>query len=386
MTELNVALLGHKFMGKAHSNAYRQVSRFFPGKLSFRMKVLCGKASAEELEATAHQFGWEEFDGEWERVIARKDIDVVDIATPGYLHRPMVLAAASTGKHILCEKPLANTLAEAKEMLRAVQKAGVKHYVNYNYRRVPAVAYAKRLIEEGRLGDIYRYHGAYWQDWIMDADFPLVWRLQKKYSGSGALGDIAAHASDLAQYLNSDITEVTGELTTFIKERPLPDEPSGAWGSKGSGKKKGKVTVDDDTCFLAHFKNKSIGVFQATRFAGGRRNRHAFEIHGSKGTLAWNMEQCNELQFFDRTEPSVRQGFKTILVTEADHPYVGGWWPPGHIIGYEHTFVHALFDFLTCMEKDLMPVPNFRDGVKVQAVLDAVERSAKSRWWEKVKA
>ncbi len=386
MPELNVALLGHKFMGKAHSNAYRQVSRFFPGKLSFRMKVLCGKASPEELEATARQFGWEESDGEWERVIARKDIDVVDISTPCYLHHPMVLAAAATGKQIICEKPLANTLAEAKEMLRAVQKAGVKHYVNYNYRRVPAVAFAKRLIEEGRLGLIYRYHGAYWQDWIMDEDFPLVWRLEKKYSGSGALGDIAAHASDLSQYLNSDITEVAGELTTFIKERPLADEPSGAWGSKGSGKKKGKVTVDDDACFLAHFKNKSIGVFQATRFAGGRRNYHAFEIHGSKGSLAWNMEQCNELQFFDRTEPSVRQGFKTILVTEMDHPYVGAWWPPGHIIGYEHTFVHALYDFLTCLEKDRMPVPNFRDGVKVQAVLEAVERSSKSRRWEKVKA
>ena len=386
MTELNVALLGHKFMGKAHSNAYRQVSRFFPGKLSFRMKVLCGKASADELETTARQFGWEESDGEWERVIARKDIDVVDISTPSYLHHPMVLAAAATGKHIICEKPLANTLAQAKEMLRAVQKAGVKHYVNYNYRRVPAVAYAKRLIEEGRLGEIYRYHGAYWQDWIMDADFPLVWRLEKKYSGSGALGDIAAHASDLSQYLNSDITEVAGEMTTFIKERPLAEDPSGAWGSKGAGGKKGKVTVDDDACFLAHFKNKSIGVFQATRFAGGRRNYHAFEIHGSKGSLAWNMEQCNELQFFDRTEPSIQQGFKTILVTEAAHPYVGAWWPPGHIIGYEHTFVHALYDFLTCMEKDRMPVPSFRDGTKVQAVLDAVERSSKSRRWEKVRA
>jgi predicted dehydrogenase len=385
MTELNIALIGHKFMGKAHSNAYRQVRRFFPGKLSFRMKVLCGKASAEELEATAREYGWEEADCEWKRVIERKDIDVVDISTPGYLHHPMALAAAATGKHIICEKPLANTLGEAREMLRAVQNAGVKHYVNYNYRRVPAVAFAKRLIEEGRLGKIYRYHGAYLQDWIMDADFPLVWRLEKKYAGSGALGDIAAHASDLSQYLNSDITEVVGELTTFIKERPLADEPSGAWGSKGRGGKKGKVTVDDDACFLAHFKNRSIGVFQATRFAGGRRNYNAFEIHGSKGSLAWNMEQCNKLQFFDRTDPPVRQGFRSILVTEADHPYVGAWWPPGHIIGYEHTFVHALYDFLTCLEEDRMPEPNFREGVKVQAVLDAVERSAKSRRWEKVR-
>ncbi len=384
MTELNVALIGHKFMGKAHSNAYRQVGRFFPGSLSFRMKVLCGKACTEELEATATQFGWEESDCEWERVIARDDIDVVDISTPGNLHHPMVLAAAAAGKHIICEKPLANNLKEAREMLRAVEKAGVKHYVNYNYRRVPAVAFSKRLIEEGRLGDIYRYQGAYLQDWIMDPDFPLVWRLDKKLAGSGALGDIAAHATDTAQYLNSDITDVVGELTTFIKQRPLPAEPSGAWGSKGAGKKKGKVTVDDDACFLAHFKNKSIGVFQATRFGGGRRNFNSFEIHGSKGSLAWNMEQCNELQFYDRTEPLVRQGFKRILVTEADHPYVGAWWPPGHIIGYEHTFVHALYDFLTCMEEDRMPEPSFREGVKVQAVLDAVERSAKSRRWEKV--
>jgi predicted dehydrogenase len=385
MTELNVALIGHLFMGKAHSNAYRQVSRFFDTKLKFRMKVLCGKACTDELEATARKYGWEESDCEWERVVARPDIDIVDISTPGYLHHPIALRAAQAGKHIICEKPLANTLAEAKEMLRAVEKAGVKHYVNYCYRRVPAVAFAKRLIEEGRLGEIYRYHGSYLQDWIMDPEFPLVWRLEKKYAGSGALGDIAAHATDMSQYLNSDVAEVAGALTTFIKERPLPADPSGAWGSKGAGTKKGKVTVDDDACFLAHFKNKSIGVFQATRFAGGRRNYHAFEIHGSKGSLAWNMEQCNELQFFDRTEPSVRQGFKTILVTEAEHPYVRAWWPPGHIIGYEHPFVHAFYDFLTCIEEDRVPEPSFRDGTKVQAVLDAVERSAKSRRWERVR-
>jgi len=385
MAEINVALIGHQFMGKAHSNAYRQVSRFFPGNYKLRMKVLCGKASVEELEATAQQFGWEEFDSEWERVIARKDIDVVDVSTPGYLHHPMVLAAAAAGKHIVCEKPLANTLAEAKEMLRAVEKAGVKHYVNYNYRRVPAVAYAKRLIEEGRLGDIYHYHGSYLQDWIMDPQFPRVWRLEKKYAGSGALGDIAAHASDLAQYLNSDITEVTGQMTTFIKKRPLPGTSSGAWGAKGS-KGKGKVDVDDDSNFLAQFKNGSVGVFESSRFAGGRRNANTFQIYGSKGSLAWNMERMNELEIYDRTEPAATQGFKTILATEADHPYVGAWWPPGHIIGYEHTFVHAIADFLRCLEKDRLPEPNFRDGVKVQAVLDAVERSVKSRRWEKVRS
>ena len=383
MVEINVAIIGHKFMGKAHSNAYRQLERFFPGRYKFRMKVLCGKACDAELEATARQFGWEEFDCEWERVIARKDIDVVDISTPGYLHHPMALAAAAAGKHIICEKPLASTLAESKEMLRAVEKAGVKHYVNYNYRRVPAVTYAKRLIEDGRIGDVYHYHGSYLQDWIIDPSFPLVWRLEKKYAGSGALGDIAAHASDLAQYLNADITEVVGQMTTFIKERPLPGDGSGAWGAKGKSGK-GKVTVDDDSNFLAQFKNGSIGVFESSRFAGGRRNFNNFQIYGSKGSLAWNMERMNELEVYDRTEASVNQGFKTIMVTEGDHPYVGAWWPPGHIIGYEHTFVHALWDFLSCLEEDRMPEPSFREGVKVQAVLDAVERSAKSKKWVKV--
>jgi len=384
MPEINIALIGHLFMGKAHSNAYRQVRRFFPGKLIPRMKVLCGKASKEELEATARQFGWEESDGEWRRVVERKDIDVVDVATPGYLHHPMVIAAAEAGKHILCEKPLANSLAEAKDMLRAAEKAGVKHYLNFNYRRVPAIAFAKKLIEEGRIGKVYHYHGAYLQDWIMDPDFPLVWRLEKKYAGSGALGDIGAHATDLAQFLNGDIESVTGQMTTFIKERPLPSDGAGAWGAKGKGGK-GKVTVDDDANYLAHFRNGSVGVFESSRFAGGRRNFNTFQIYGSQGSLAFNFERMNELEFFDRTEPNDRQAYKTILVTEANHPYTGAWWPPGHIIGYEHTFVHALHDFLICLEKDRLPTPNFRDGVENQAVLDAVERSAKSGHWEKIK-
>jgi predicted dehydrogenase len=383
MPEVNIALIGHMFMGKAHSNAYRQVRRFFPGKLTPRMKVLCGKASAEELEATARQFGWEEFEGDWRKVIERKDIDVVDVATPGYLHHSMVIAAAQAGKHILCEKPLANSLAEAKEMLRAVEKAGVKHYVNFNYRRVPAVAFAKKLIEEGRLGQIYHYHGAYFQDWIMDPNFPLVWRLEKKYSGSGALGDIGSHAADLAQYLNSDIEAVTGQLTTFIKERPLVGQTGGGLGAV-AGKSRGRVTVDDDANFLVRFRNGSVGVIQTSRFAN-RKNANTFEICGSKGSLAYNQERMNELEFFDRTEPAVRQGFKTIMVTEPEHPYSGAWWPAGHIIGYEHPFVHAIHDFLACLENDRMPEPSFREGVKVQAVLDAVERSNKSGRWEKVR-
>jgi predicted dehydrogenase len=218
----------------------------------------------------------------------------------------------------------------------------------------------------------------------MDPNFPLVWRLEKKFAGSGALGDIGAHAVDLAHYLNSDIQAVTSHVTTFIKERPLVGVGAGSWGAKGT-KRKGRVTVDDDANFLARFKNGSVGVFESSRFCGGRRNYNTFQVYGSKGSLAFNLERMNELEFYDRTEAAPDQGFKTILVTEGAHPYVGNWWPPGHIIGYEHTFVHAIHDFLTCMEKDKMPSPNFRDGVKNQAVLHAVEHSAKSGRWEKVK-
>ena len=384
MTEINVALIGHRFMGKAHSNAYRQVRRFFPGELVPRMKVICGRACTEELEATAAQFGWEESDCDWRRVIERDDIQVVDVSTPGYLHAPMVLAAAQAGKHIICEKPLANTLADAKAMLKAVEKAGVKHMLMHNYRKIPAVAFAKKLIEDGKIGDVYHYHGAYLQDWIMDPQFPLVWRLEKKYAGSGALGDIGSHAADLGRYLNGEINAVTGQMTTFIKERSLPSDGAGAWGAKGS-EGKGKVTVDDDANFLARFKNGSVGVFESSRFCGGRRNFNTFQIYGSKGSIAFNLERMNELEIYDCTEPPGLQGFKTINVTESVHPYVGAWWPPGHIIGYEHTFVHALHDFFTCLEEDCLPEPNFHDGVKNQAVLDAVERSAKSGRWERVK-
>lgn len=382
MPEINVALIGHRFMGKAHSNAYRQARRFFPGNLIPRMKVLCGKACNAELEETARLYGWEESDCHWERVVERKDIDMVDVSTPGYLHHPMVIAAAQAGKHVFCEKPLANSLSEAKEMLKAVEKAGVMHMINFNYRRLPAVAFAKRLIDEGKIGDVYHYHGAYLQDWIMDPEFPLVWRLEKKYAGSGALGDIGAHAADLAEFLIGEIQTVTGQLTTFIKERPLVAQ-GGSWGAKGQ-KGKGKVSVDDDANFLARFKNGGVGVFESTRFAGGRRNYNTFQVYGSKGSIAFNLERMNELEFFDRTEPSELQAFKTILVTQPEHPYVGNWWPPGHVIGYEHTFVHAISDFLTAIENDRLPEPNFRHGVRNQTVLDTIERSSKSGRWEKV--
>ena len=381
MAEVNIALIGYKFMGKAHSNAFRQVRRFFPGKLVPRLKVIRGRDPAG-LKAAAQQFGWEEIETDWERVVRRKDIDIVDVSTPGHLHHSMVLAAARAKKHVICEKPLGNTLKEAREMLAAVKRAGVLHMLMFNYRRIPAIAYARKLMRSGKLGKIYHWHGAYLQDWIMDPEFPLVWRLDRKFAGTGALGDIGAHAIDFAQYLNGNITEVIGHSTTFIKRRPVATR-QGRLKAKG-GAEKGKVTVDDDTNFLARFRNGSVGVFESSRFCGGRRNYNTFQVYGSKGSLAFNLERLNELEIYNSEEAVGEQGFKTISVTEAVHPYVGNWWPSGHIIGYEHTFVHAVKDFLDCLDKGRMPRPNFEDGIQNQAVLDAVERSAASRRWTEV--
>jgi predicted dehydrogenase len=382
MPDINIALIGYKFMGKAHSNAYRQVSHFFPGKLTPRMKVICGRDRAAG-EAAARQFGWEEFETDWRSVVERKDIDVVDISSPGNLHAEQAVAAARAKKHIICEKPLANTLSDAQRMLKAVEHAGVKHMIMHNYRTIPAVTLAKSLIENGRLGDIYHYHAAYLQDWIMDPQFPLVWRLDKEVAGSGALGDIGSHAIDLARYLNGDFESVCGQMTTFVKQRPLAGRGGTAWGAK-RGKGSGTVTVDDDTNFLARFKNGSVGVFESSRFCGGRRNYNTFQIYGSKGSVAFNLERMNELDFYNRTEPPIDQGYKTILSTEPEHPYLRAWWPAGHIIGYEHTFVHALHNFLHALEKDTLPSPNFFDGVKNQIVLDAVERSAATERWQNI--
>lgn len=384
MPELNVAIIGYKFMGKAHSNAYRQVEHFFPSKLRFRMKVMCGPENAP-VEQVARQLGWEETTTDWRKVIARKDIDVIDISTPNYLHYPMVMAAAKAGKHIICEKPPGNTLAQAKEMLSAVEKAGVKHMLMHNYRKIPAVSFARKLVKDGRIGQVYHYHGSYLQDWILDPKFPLVWRLEKKYAGSGALGDIGSHATDLAQFLHSDVESVTGQMTTFIKQRPLLASLGEGLKAKGS-RKMGQVTVDDDANFLARFKDGSAGVIEASRLCGGRRNGNTFQIYGSRGSLAFNLERMNELELYDATAPAGEQGFKTINVTESVHPYAGAWWPPGHIIGYEHTFVHAMHDFLIAMEKDRLPEPNLYDGVKISSVLAAVERSCRTGRWEKVKA
>ena len=375
MAQLNVALIGYAFMGRAHSNAYRQVGRFFTPKYLPRMKVLCGRASAA-VKTAADQLGWEETSTDWREVVRRKDIDIVDIVTPGDSHAEIAIEAAKAGKVVFCEKPLANTVKESEQMLAAVKKAGVIHMVCHNYRRAPAVMLAKQLIADGKLGTIYHYRGTYLQDWIVDPNFPLVWRLRKEAAGSGALGDIASHSLDLARFLVGEITEVTGALETFIKERPLPENP----------RKKGKVTVDDASAAVVRFKNGALGTIEATRFATGRKNYNRFEINGSKGSVAFNLERLNELDVYLSEDDGAVQGFHNVMVTDGQHhPYVGHWWPPGHIIGYEHTFVHTVYDLLEAVAKNKVPTPNFEDGVQNQKVLDAMEKAATSKKWVAVK-
>ena len=370
MRKLNIALIGYGFMGRAHSNAWRQVGCFFDVPYEPVMKVICGRNESELIKA-ANNFGWQEHSTSWEEVVGREDIDVVDICTPGNLHLPIALAAAASKKIVFCEKPLANTVAEAEQMLEAVRVNGCVHMLCHNYRRVPAVTLARELISAGRIGKIYHYRGTYLQDWLVDPDFPRVWRLEKAKAGSGALGDLLSHSIDLARYLVGEITEVSGLLKTFITERPLPDSPTMA-----------PVEVDDAALSLVKFGNGAVGTIEATRFAAGRKNYNRFEINGSRGTIVFNLERMNELELY--TDEGLESGFRTIQVTGKGYPYMEGWWPRGHIIGYEHTFTHTVLDLLKAVAEGQMPTPNFEDGVRNQLVLDAVERSAASGYWEPV--
>ncbi len=381
--EINVGLIGCGFMGRAHSNAYKDVSMFFDLDGVPVMKAICGIPESA-VKAAAENFGWEGYDTSWQNVVKRDDIHLIDVATPGNIHRDIVIGAAEAGKNVLCEKPLANSLAEAKEMLDAVQKAGVKHMVAFNYRRVPAVALAKQIIDEGRIGDIYHWRAVYLQDWIVDPNFPLVWRLQKDKAGSGPHGDLNAHIIDLAHYLLGDITEVVAMEKTFIKKRPLQalEETKGL--EAAASKEMGEVTVEDAMLFLAKFGNGALGSFEATRFASGRRNYNSFEINGSKGSIAFNLERLNELQYYSSEDERHVQGFRTILVNEDVHPYMAAWWPAGHIIGWEHTFIHEIADLMNAIARDEMPVPSFEDGVKCQTVLETVSKSAEEGCWIKV--
>ena len=380
MKILNAGLIGYKFMGRAHSNAFRQVNHFFNADALIIPKVLCGR-NEKSVSDAAVKFGFETYETDWKALVKRDDIDFVDITAPSNAHMEMALMAADEKKHIFCEKPLAMTAEDAKAMWEAAEKAGVTHQVGFNYRFVPAIQLAKRLIDEGKLGEIYHFRGLYLQDWILDPDFPLVWRLDKTVAGSGAHGDINAHIIDLARFLVGDFKKVMGMQKTFIKERPIVEAMDGLSASGSGSGKKGEVTVDDASIFMTEFINGALGTFEATRFAGGNRNGMSFEINGSRGSIRFDFQQMNELQYYDAADPDYQQGFKTISVTEDVHRYADAWWPPGHIIGYEHTFVHEMYEFVQSISGGKPAMPDFRDGFMCCRVLDAVDTSIKEGQW-----
>ncbi|MGH3655629.1 MAG: Gfo/Idh/MocA family protein [Micromonosporaceae bacterium] len=379
-------MVGYAFMGRVHSQAWRTVSRVFDLPVVPRMATICGRDERATAEA-ADRHGWASYSTDWRRLLARDDIDLIDICTPGDTHAEIAIAALEAGKHVLCEKPLANTVPEAAAMAEAAASAarrGIRSMVAFNYRRVPAMALARQLVREGRLGTIRHVRARYLQDWIVDPEFPLVWRLRKEKAGSGALGDIGAHIVDLAQFVTDDVLTGVSALTeTFIKQRPLPaDSPAGGLAATGGGSATGEVTVDDCALFHGRFAGGAVASFEATRFATGRRNGLSIELNGSAGSLAFDFESMNELHFYDHTEDPATAGFRRILVTEPDHPYLEAWWPPGHVLGYEHTFTHELADLLAAIGDGTDPTPSFADGLRVQRVLAAVESSAaaEGRW------
>jgi predicted dehydrogenase len=381
-------MVGYAFMGTAHSQAWRTVNRVFDLPARATMVAVAGR-DAEKVTAAAARLGWAGSVTDWRDLVRRDDIDLIDICTPGDSHAQIALAALAAGKHVLCEKPLANTVEEARGMAAAAATArlsGVRAMCGFNYRRVPAVVYLRRLVADGRLGEIRHVRAVYLQDWITDPQFPLVWRLQRDRAGSGALGDIGAHIVDLTQYVTGQqITGVSALTETFVKQRPLPTGSAGlsaTGGGASAGAATGPVTVDDAALFLARLSGGAIGSYEATRFATGRKNGLRVEVNGSRGSAVFDLERLNELEFYDATRPAPEQGFTRILVTEPEHPYLSAWWPPGHVIGYEHSFTHQMRDLIEAIATGTDPRPSFMDGLQVQLVLDAVARSAEqgSSW------
>ena len=365
---LGVGMVGYAFMGAAHSQGWRTVGRAFDLPLSPVMAAVCGRDQAK-VDAAADRLGWADTDTDWRALITRDDVQLVDICSPGDSHAEIAIAALDAGKHVLCEKPLANTVAEAEAMVTAAAAArerGQLAMVGFNYRRVPALALARRLVAEGRIGALRHVRAVYLQDWGADPELKLVWRLRKELAGSGALGDLGAHVVDLAQHLSGElITGVSAYTETFVKERPLPD---------GSGV--GQVTVDDAALFTGRLASGALASFEVSRFATGRKNALRIELNGSDGSLAFDLERLNELEFYDNTQPASEGGFRRILVTEPDHPFLEGWWPPGHGLGYEHTFAHQARDLVQAIAAGAQPAPSFADGLQVQRVLAAIEESA----------
>jgi predicted dehydrogenase len=379
---LGVGVVGYAFMGAAHAHAWRTAPRMFDLPLQPAMVAVCGRDAAA-VQAAADRQGWGATETDWRMLIARDDIQLVDICTPGDLHAEIAIAALDAGKHVLCEKPLANTVAAAQAMAAAAARArtrGIRSMAGFNYRRVPALALARDLVGQGRLGEIRHVRAAYLQDWLTDASFPLTWRLQQDRAGSGALGDLGSHLIDLAQYLTGQpITAVSGSTTTFVADRPL-QERAGQGPAAGP---RGTVTVDDAAVFTARIgTGAALGSFEVTRFAAGRKNALRIELNGELGSLAFDLERLNELEFHDHAGSPLTAGFTKILATEPAHPYLSRWWPPGHVLGWDVTFTHEIADLVTAIADGTDPQPSFADGLQVQRVLQAVQESAASdgRW------
>ncbi|WP_432194535.1 Gfo/Idh/MocA family protein [Streptomyces sp. bgisy027] len=365
---LGIGMVGYAFMGAVHSQGWRTAGRAFDLPFEPQLTAVCGR-NEQAARAAADRLGWASAETDWRELIARDDIHLVDICTPGDSHAEIAVAALDAGKHVLCEKPLANTVAEAEAMVAAAARnPGRIAMVGFNYRRTPAISLAQALIEAGRLGTLRHIRLTYLQDWLVDPDFPLTWRLRRETAGSGALGDLGSHVVDLAQFLTGEpLIGVTGQTETFVPERPLTPGPGGD---------RGQVTVDDAALFTGRFPSGALASFEASRFAHGRKNALRFEVNGVRGSLAFDLERLNELHFFDGTAPAPEAGFRRILVTEPEHPYLAGWWPPGHGLGYEHTFVHQAHDLVHAIADGTQPSPSFADGLQVQRVLAAVEESA----------
>lgn len=376
--KLNIGMIGCGFMGRTHSNAYRKVGNFFDLKYQPVLKAVCARNEAN-ARAFADQWGYESVETDWRQLIKRDDIDVVDICTPNNTHSQIAIAAAKGGKMILCEKPLSMTGPEGKKMVEAIEKAGVANMVWYNYRRVPAITMAKQLIDEGRLGKIFHYRAKFLQDWTISKDLPqggaALWRLDAKAAGSGVTGDLLAHCIDTALWLNGSLDSVNAMTETFIKERV----------HTATGKKQ-KVTIDDACAFLARFKNGSLATFESTRYARGHKALYTFEINGENASIAWDLHDLHRLQYFDHRDEGKLRGWKSIHVTDhgGEHPYMDKWWVPGLQIGYEHTFVHQVADFIEGLSKRKGASPTFRDALETQYVCDAVLKSAKSKQWERI--
>ena len=375
--KLNVGLIGYGFMGRAHSNAYLKVNRFFDLPYQPVLKAACARKT-EKVKPFAENWGWESVETDWRRLIDRKDIDVIDICSPNNTHKDIAIAAAQAGKMVLCEKPLAMNAGEGRAMTEAVEKAGVPNMVWFNYRRVPAISLAKQLIDEGRIGKVFHYRAKYLQDWTINPNVPqggaTLWRLDIDVAGSGVTGDLLAHSIDTAIWLIGGVDKVTAMTETFVKERPLQDDP----------KKTKPVGIDDACAFLARFKNGALATFESTRYARGRKNQNTFEVNGELGSIYFDLEDAHQLQYYNHKDDSHTVGWRTILVTDSDHPYMKHWWVPGCVIGYEHTFINALADFLEGLGTKKPARPNFRDALETQVVCDTVLKSAKTGAWEKV--